>query len=234
LTGPKFYSCTVTYNDVRALIRNIRSLKPYVDGFVIVDGAFLGFPQSNHEARSTDGTLRAVESLLPPNKRTIIQAPSGGWSSQAEARTEYLKAVPQGDYTFVTDSDETVHGDVKSGFNKIRRLGLPSAAVLCESLIPEWKGAGALIPEASWPNLNTARVYGYMVRIIKNTGSLHYEQHHSQVRDIKTGQQVTTLQSVKGPECYILDFRLVNDKRGQTWQRYQAGNLYRRGRPSPL
>jgi hypothetical protein len=234
LTGPKFYSCTVTYNDVRPLIRNIRSLTPYVDGFVIVDGAFPGFPRASCEARSTDGTLRAIGSLLRPNKYTIIQAPPGGWSSQAEARTEYLKAVPQGDYAFVTDSDETVHGDVKSGFKTIRRLGLSSAAILVESLLPEWKGSGALIPEASWPTLTTARAFGYMVRVIKNTGALRYEQHHSQVRDTKTGQQVSTLQSLRGPECYMLDFRLVNDKRGQPWQRYQAGNLYRKNRPSPL
>ena len=234
MTTPKFYSCTVTYNDVRPLIRNIRSLTPYVDGFVIVDGAFPGFPRASCEARSTDGTLRAIGSLLRPNKCTIIQAPPGGWSSQAEARTEYLKAVPQGDYAFVTDSDETVHGDVESGFNKIRRLGLPSAAVLCESLVPEWKGSGSLIPEASWPTLKTARVFGYMVRVFKNTGSLRYEQHHSLVCDTKTGRQVSTLQSLEGSDCYMLDFRLVNNKRGQTWVRYQEGNAYRRNRGSPL
>jgi len=230
----KIFSCTVTYNDKDMLVKNIESVKPFVDGFVIVDGAFPGFPLKDASSISTDGTRALVETQIPKEKLTYIEGPKTGWKSQSEARTQYLKAVPPGDWIFVLDSDETACGDLVKGFDRVKTSKFLSVAVLCESLVPTWKGKGNVIPKEVWRTLPTAHVYGYMVRLYRSSGNLEYRLHHSVVFDTGLGLSLSRITELMESGVYMREFRIINDKHGQSWERYQAGNTYREKRATPL
>lgn len=97
----------IFYDDkVELLQATFDSVKRAGCKIVAVDGAYAEFPLEKHEKPwSTDGCL----DLARKEADVVIEA-SKCWSNQMEKRTQYIKAIPPGEYCFYIDSDEVLEG----------------------------------------------------------------------------------------------------------------------------
>jgi glycosyltransferase involved in cell wall biosynthesis len=98
-------ACYVVWNEQELMAESMRSLKAYVDGYVVVDSAFTSNPVN--VAHSTDATRKVTEAAAAPLPLTYIE-------SQVKmrldaARNLSLLAVDK-DWAFIVDGDETLLG----------------------------------------------------------------------------------------------------------------------------
>ena len=179
---PRIFACYVVYNEAQLIAESLRSVKAYVDGFVVIDVAFPHNPSPG--THSSDDTRAICEAVCPPVPLTYVE--SNVRINQWDARNRYLELVPDGDYVFIVDGDEVLHGDyreIQPWIRSLRAAGQLDASLkvfttavsvrLSDAEIDQL--AGRLPPEmyATAPVVNTA---GFMTRFVKNDRSrgLHY------------------------------------------------------------
>jgi len=98
-------ACYVVWNEAQLLGDSMRSLKAYVDGYVIVDSAFTSNPVD--VAHSTDDTRVVAELAADPLPLTYIE-------SQVKMRLDAARNLSllacEDDWAFIVDGDETLLG----------------------------------------------------------------------------------------------------------------------------
>lgn len=119
----KIWACYAIYNEEDSISESMRSIKAYIDGFVVVDSVFESNPAEN--THSTDKTRDIAHRIAQstPEKRCIY-GESQVKFTEVEARNQYLAVVPDGDYIFVIDGDEVLYGQwayIRELFDEIRR-----------------------------------------------------------------------------------------------------------------
>ena len=225
----KIYACYVLYNEAEAIADSVNSIIDFADRFVFIDGAFKHHPLENNSAKSTDGTIPLIEKLVPKEQRIIIQTETP-WETQTEARNQYLKHVPIGDWVFIIDADETAHGNKPQARQELSDTESKVFGVLIETLAPTWGGSGADIPEEQWRSLPKSPIFGYSPRFYRSTGALNYRRQHSDMHDGETpvAQNQSSLISTGN---FTRSIRIVNDMTRQSWRKYQDGIVYRKSDP---
>jgi glycosyltransferase involved in cell wall biosynthesis len=224
----KIWACYVLYNEVGSIADSIKSIMDFADCFVFIDGAFQGHPLENDNAKSTDGTVALLEKLVPEKKRTIIQTETP-WSTQTEARNQYLKHVPAGDWVFIIDGDESVHGDKQQTRRELAETKSNVFGVLIETLARAWGGSGANIPEDQWRSLPKCPIFGYSPRFYRSTGNLAYQRQHSAIYDGTTKIAQNQGALINGDNL-TRSIRILNDTTQQSWRKYQDGIIYRKSK----
>ncbi|MCJ7768352.1 hypothetical protein MUP79_08180 [Candidatus Bathyarchaeota archaeon] len=187
----KIIACYSVWNEERLIAESLRSVKAYVDGYVIVDSVYSSNPiQATH---STDKTREVCERTCAPLSLTYLE--SADKTSIKIARERYLKAVPEGDMVFVIDGDEVLYGnhsDILSLFESMRTgkiqkaLSIPvyTTAVLAHAMAKD------VTPEvyATNPLISTV---GYMTRFFQNEAGIYhkalgiYDKNHFMMIDGK-------------------------------------------------
>jgi len=106
----KLIACYVVCNEERLIAESLRSVKAYVDGYVIVDCVF----KSNaavDATHSTDRTRAICEKVCSPIPLTYIE--STVKLTEQDARNIYLSKVENGDCILWLDGDEVIYGSHK-------------------------------------------------------------------------------------------------------------------------
>lgn len=99
--------CYNVFNEIKVLPRSIKSISPYVDRIIVVDGAYRLYPHD--KPYSTDGTVDYLRSL---DKVELVETKKA-WPSQAVKRTAYLDRLQEGEWGLVLDGDETLEELIK-------------------------------------------------------------------------------------------------------------------------
>jgi glycosyltransferase involved in cell wall biosynthesis len=169
----------VVCNEASSLAESIRSVKAYVDRFVIIDAAFLTSPLPEEATHSTDNTREvATATCAAPPSRPLHYVESAARLPQFYARNAYLEFIQPPDWVFVIDGDEIFYGqhtEIKKTFDAIREgrikksLALPvyTTAVLVDKQAPD------ITPDefATRPLISTM---GYMPRLFAAEPNLRY------------------------------------------------------------
>lgn len=98
-------ACYVVWNEQELMAESMRSVKAYVDGYVVVDSAFTVNPVD--VAHSTDDTRKVTEAAAHPLPLTYIESPVK--MTLDAARNLALLACGD-DWAFIVDGDETMLG----------------------------------------------------------------------------------------------------------------------------
>lgn len=142
-------ACYVVCNEQDSIAESIRSVKAYVDRFVIIDAAFLSSPLPPEVTHSTDLTHQVATQICAAEpSRPLHYVEAAARLPQFYARNAYLEFVQPPDWVFVLDGDEIFYGnhlDVQTTFEKIRTgsikqsLALPvyTTAVLADKMAPD-------------------------------------------------------------------------------------------------
>lgn len=120
------YACYIVYNSAKTLALSLRSIVPYVDKVIIVDGAFADYPHKHPQ--STDGT-KAIAKKICGDKLIWVKCPKTRgrykrfkpWVGQVAKRNAYLDLVPHGTFFYILDADTVVAGNVEGAMNYLRR-----------------------------------------------------------------------------------------------------------------
>jgi len=107
---PRLYFCIAAYNAEATLEQCIRSVRPYADEIIVVEGRF----------RNREGPLHSTDLTLAIADRYACRVIDGRGLPQNEQRDLYLVGKP-GDFYFVIDSDEVLEGE----FDRDSVLGGP-------------------------------------------------------------------------------------------------------------
>jgi hypothetical protein len=99
-------ACYVVANEEALIAESLRSVKAYVDRYVIVDSVFDTNP---HEGtHSTDRTREVAERVCAPVPLTYIE--SDRKLDEPTARNRYLDELTEGDWCLMLDGDEVLYG----------------------------------------------------------------------------------------------------------------------------
>lgn len=105
--GKFLVACYTVFNEEHLIADSIRSVKAYVDSFLVVDSAFDCNPVN--ATCSTDNTRKIIEKLCDPKPLEYIA--SDRKLSEIDARNMVFNHVAIGDWALVIDADERLYGD---------------------------------------------------------------------------------------------------------------------------
>ena len=180
MSNVQIVAAYIVCNEAPSIAESIRSVKAYVDRFVIIDAAFLTNPMPDEVTHSTDNTRSIAEAACAagPDPRPLYYIESSARLLQFYARNAYLELINPPDWVFVIDGDEVFYGDhatILATFASIREgrikksLALPvyTTAVLVPKMAPDVTPAEyALNPLVS--------TMGYMPRLFAADTNLRY------------------------------------------------------------
>jgi hypothetical protein len=101
-------ACYAIWNEEQTIAASMRSVKAYVDRFIIVDGAYASNPAPGPVV-STDETWTIIERIAHP--LPLIYIPPPVRLVEHEARNLYLAAADPGEWLWLLDGDEILYGD---------------------------------------------------------------------------------------------------------------------------
>jgi glycosyltransferase involved in cell wall biosynthesis len=175
--------CYTVANEATTIVESIRSLKAYVDRFVVIDSIFDSNPiESTHSTDDTEALTRLACAAHPARPLTYVS--SNAKLVQTYARNAYLELVDPPDWVFVVDGDEVFYGDhikILELFAAIRTpshpqhdgLGSSIALPVFTTAVNVHKMAPDVTPDefAYAPLISTV---GYMPRLFQAHRSLRY------------------------------------------------------------
>lgn len=205
-------ACYVAWNEAGEISDSIRSVKAYVDRFVVVDVAFTANPAPG-PAQSTDGQRAVVEAACAGVPLTYIEP--GRRLEQHVARDLYLAEVGRGAWLIALDGDEVLVGDHKEVLELFRHppatavaLRVFSTALLTPGMAPD------VTPEVyvTAPVIATA---GWQPRLFQRVNGLRHRPAWEGV-----GWRDDTTPVLGGPRSAAAI--IVNRHTAQDWAGYQA------------
>jgi hypothetical protein len=185
-------ACYAICDEADTIAESVRSLKAYVDRFVVIDSSFLSNPKP--ATHSMDGTRLIVEALCAsPPARPLIYIASDAKLLQYYARNAYLELVPTDDWVFVVDGDEVLYGDYYATHELFDQLRAPRPQPLPQPLgepepfypyevvsIPVYTTAINIdkhapdITELEYTTRPLVSTMGYMPRLFRSKPNLRY------------------------------------------------------------
>jgi hypothetical protein len=166
-------------NDEGTIAESIRSIKAYVDRFVVVDAVFPSNPaQATHSSDQTRQIVERICSTTPAKPLTYIS--SAAKLLQYYARNAYLEQIHPPDWVFVIDSDEVLYGEyhrILDILGKIRSgelrhsVAIPvyTVAVNVEKMAPE-------VTTDEFTSAPLITTMGYMPRFFAAHPNLRYSR----------------------------------------------------------
>lgn len=168
--------CYVAWNEAALIGESIRSIKAYVDRFVVVDCAFSSNPTPGDVA-SSDGMREVVEAAAAGKPLTYIVPP--GRLEEQDARNRYLAELELDEWALLLDADEILVGDhatiralLDDGLHKIWPAGglrIFTAAVM-------FNGNADAMPEAVYGSAPIITTSGWQPRIVQKRPGLRYQR----------------------------------------------------------
>ena len=101
-------ACLCVANEERLIAEAIRSVKAYVDRYVIVDSIFVA-NEAVDSPHSTDATRAIAERVCAPVPLTYIESQTK--LNEQDARNVYLDQLNEDDWALTIDGDEVLQGD---------------------------------------------------------------------------------------------------------------------------
>ncbi len=101
----KFVACYIVYNEAEFIEASVRSIEPYMDKIIIIEGCHKDNEVYTKEARSTDGTCEIAKKLAVEFADKIIYEEYNGDCQQSQ-RNRYIDYLNDGDIMFQIDGDE--------------------------------------------------------------------------------------------------------------------------------
>ena len=229
-------ACYTLCNEEDTIGESIRSIKAYVDRFVVIDSAFTSNPlESTH---STDKTRQIVERICaaPPACPLTYLEPATKLT-QVEARNLYLRQVLPPDWVFVVDGDEVLYGD----HEKILRIleDIRSGEILRSLSIPVYTIAVNLekmadtVTREEYETTPLVATMGYMPRLFAAASNLRYTVEVEMSTPALTFLGPKVMKdgvAVKEPDEYLIPWRfaypgelfLINHHTRQSYEGYQS------------
>jgi glycosyltransferase involved in cell wall biosynthesis len=169
----------VVCNEAASLGESIRSLKAYVDRFVIIDAAFLHSPLPLEATHSTDDTRAVATAACAAHpSKPLHYVESAARLPQFYARNAYLEFIQPPDWVFVVDGDEVFYGDhyeILATFAAIRegRINHSLALPVYTTAINVDKMADEVTPD-EFTTAPIIATMGYMPRLFAAATNLRY------------------------------------------------------------
>jgi len=167
------YAIVKIYNDVQFISAAIESVKRYVDGIIIADGAYRLYYEQYKEyfpkakPWSTDGSMEVIQALKGLPDLTLLRVPRGGWVNQIVKMNALIDAVPRNSWLIDVNADEMLVGDVVKGFESTESSGCIAGRIPLANL------------GCDMDRLH----YFWHPRMWKRIKGLHFEGTHWQMRD---------------------------------------------------
>lgn len=219
-------ACYVTANEADNLAESIRSLKAYVDRFVIIDAIFIANPHPN--THSSDNSRQVAERLCAaPPEKPLTYIESAAKLTQAYARNAYLEQVQPPDWAFVVDSDEVLYGNHESILETI--AAIKSRAIVDNLTIPVYtvavnvaKNAPEITPE-EYDTAPLITTVGDMPRLFAAQHNLRYTVERGQSTPALTFEDEYHKTCYLKPTAYYPgpDMFLINHHTQQSLEAYQ-------------
>ena len=214
------YACYIVYNNERTIIVSLKSIVPYVEKIIMVDGAFKDYPHII--PYSTDYTKELAQKICG-TKLTWIGCNGKAWIGEPTKRNVYLKHIPNGKWFITIDGDEIVRGKIREAFERIEKTNYTCVGVSLWNFSPKWEGSGLTIPREAWNNLEWIKNHGIKACIYRKQEEMMYREHHSR---IYIGDKI-----VSYIEATLNNVDIMNMKHLRTYDRYIADVKYRYARP---
>lgn len=167
-------ACYVAWNEAGQIAESLRSVKAYVDRYVVVDAVFDANPAAG--THSADGTRDICESICAPVPLTYIE--SDVRLTQDVARNRYLDELDEGDWPLIIDGDEVLYGDHDEAlalFDEIR-AGIDTHALLVPVYTTAvlFDGNAPDVTVAAYATNPTVHTWGWQPRLFQNWKALRY------------------------------------------------------------
>lgn len=215
-------ACLAVCNEAEQVADAIRSVKAYVDRFVVVDAVF----DTNMMAgtHSLDATRQVCERVCAPLPLTYIE--SDRKLSENQARNLYLDTLEPGDWALVIDGDEVLYGgheqvlalvdDIRDGAYR-SAVGIP--------VYTQRVHVNGLAPDVTPEQYETAPVtcsVGVMARFFE-VGDPRYPNGPIRYPDGPSNQGLFRYgQWVGRPAHVVSDVFMVNHRLRQSHEAYQT------------
>ncbi len=112
---PKIWACLIYFNEEYYLPQALYALRHFVDGMILVDGAFEGYAEENYSTDRSNFIIREFtdDIDLHYDHKITFQRWTGNkfWKNEMEKRSYAINLVPEGDYFIIIDADELLLGD---------------------------------------------------------------------------------------------------------------------------
>jgi glycosyltransferase involved in cell wall biosynthesis len=171
----KLVASYVVFNEARLISESLRSVKAYVDRYVIVDSAFTSNPiDATH---STDTTRKVCERVCHPVPLTYLES-SRKLTEQA-ARNTYLTQVQDDDWILWLDGDEVLYGNHKDAlalFNQIRDGTVRDCvSILVYTSAVFFHGLGVDMPATAYCLNPLITTTGFMTKLYQKRKGYHHK-----------------------------------------------------------
>jgi glycosyltransferase involved in cell wall biosynthesis len=164
-------ACLCVANEERLIAEAIRSVKAYVDRFVIVDSIFVA-NEAVDSPHSTDATRAIAERVCAPVPLTYIESQTK--LDQPTARNRYLDELAEDDWALIIDGDEVLMGDLDFAaalFRRCRERRFPpswdalSMRVYTTAVLAE--GLGKDLDPDTYATAPLVQTSGWMPRLVR-------------------------------------------------------------------
>jgi glycosyltransferase involved in cell wall biosynthesis len=197
------------FNEVGTLRAAMESAAPYVDFFVIVDGAYAKFPNTGNNGASNDGTLELVKQLqVEWDKQIILVEAKGPWENEMIKRTAYWDALSDGDWALILDADE--------------RLAFGGNSLQVIESVNEIRAFNAGVCIFKFNNQKGEYHFATVTRIYRKLPGTHYAQTHAHLVHSE-GCRWSQLQLPVVIEHY--DYLRPEDRNKQRLDFYASGEM---------
>jgi glycosyltransferase involved in cell wall biosynthesis len=170
-------ACYVVHNEADVIAESLRSVKAYVDRYVIVDSVFASNPiEATH---STDDTRKVCERICAPLPLTYIE--SDRKLRQDQARNRYLDEVRFGEWVLNLDGDEVLYGDHAEVIEVLSWLqhGSDNAWVINVPILSAFvmvHGYAADVTPEMYATAPISHTRGYAPRVFQKVPGVEYRQ----------------------------------------------------------
>lgn len=206
----KIHGVLSVFNEATTLRGALESMSPFVDDFIIVDGAYAKFPNTGKNGASNDGTLELIKQLQLEWQKPIklIECPGRPWETEMEKRTAYFDAMQVGEWMIMLDADERLAfgGEILAGLEGRAEIRPFDCGVLIFRFIQE----------------NGNAHYGTCARVYKKKPGTKYGNGHAHVI-YDGGYRWSTLQLPIVIEHF--DFIRPKERNEQRLEFYKSGNM---------
>lgn len=216
----KVYACYIVYNNEHTIIASLKSIVPYVEKIIMVDGAFKDYP---HEIPfSTDYTKELAQKICK-DKLLWIGCNGKAWIGDPTKRNVYLRLIPNDKWFIALDGDEVIRGKIREELERIEKTNYTCVGVHLYNYNPKWRGSGLTIPREAWNSLEWVKNHGVKASIYRKREGMTYRIHHSSI--YIGDKNISYIQHV------LNGVDIVNMKHTRTYDRYIADIKYRYARP---
>ena len=168
--------CYVAWNEAALIGESMRSIKAYVERFVVIDCAFSSNP-SKGPVGSSDGMREIVEAAADGKPLTYI-VPAIRLEEQ-DARNLYLAELELDEWAFLLDADEILvvdHDTMRALLDDGLHHVWPAASLRIFTTAVMFNGNADAMPAEIYDSAPIISTSGFQPRIVVASQGLHYQR----------------------------------------------------------